>query len=135
MTLRRPAERLLISAAACWQLGLAAVTLIPYRLWFEDAGHQSLIDQGAESSAGVVSELSGVLMAYGLVLVVGAIVSAFLVWRLTQISTRVVVVWLAACLVGAFITTDVIGALLYSVALTVYLARTRAAVKVVALQD
>lgn len=103
-------------------------------MWFEGEGQAALARGAAESSAGLVSELSGVLMTYGLILVIGALITGLIAWRLPQLTARTVIIWLAVCLVAAFVTTDFIGALLYSITLVFYVARARALAKVVALK-
>jgi hypothetical protein len=126
---RRLPERLVMSAAVFWQIGLAAITLVPYRLWLEDASQTTLHASNANVEPNVLNHVSGVLTAYGLILVAGALVTALLAFRLTMIRQRSVVMWLATCLGGAMLTTDLIAALLYSVALVIYVARNRAVSK------
>jgi hypothetical protein len=127
--MRRSPERLVMSAAVFWQIGLAAITLFPYRSWLEDVGQTTLHASSADIESNVLNHVSGVLSAYGLILLAGALITALLAFRLTMIRQRTVVIWLAACLGGAMLTTDLIAALLYSVALVLYVARNRAASK------
>ena len=125
-TPRRRAERLLLFTAAGWNAALAAVTLFPFQLWFSSTGYQGLEEAESLGSASMVTEVTAVLRAYGIAVLLGALVTACIAWRLRMEHSRAVTWWLIACVVGTFLTRDVVSVLLFSVCLAVYLSRSRA---------
>ncbi|GAA3236905.1 hypothetical protein [Nonomuraea helvata] len=117
--MQRRLERRLLVAAAVWTGLLALVTLFPYRMWFE---------QVAAGSAGesLIAGASAVVGVYGLVLLLVALVTGWLAWRIGTRPGAAVLWWAGACAVGALLTRDVVGCLLFSVVCAVYAARSRA---------
>lgn len=119
-------DRVAVAAAATWTLALAVVTLFPYQTWFTGAGYEVLQDADALGSSGAVAEIAGVIRVYGTALIVAAAVTGLLAWRLGERAPRAGLWWLGACVLGALLTRDVVGVLLFVVALALVLARSRA---------
>ncbi|MDZ5076007.1 hypothetical protein [Nesterenkonia sp. HG001] len=123
---RRRAERALLFIAAGWNAVLAVITLFPFQYWFASSGYQGLEEADALGSASMVTEVAAVVRTYGIAVLVGALLTAVIAWRLKIGHSRAVTWWLVACVVGTFITRDVVSVLLFSVCLAVYLSRSRA---------
>ncbi|GAA3051415.1 hypothetical protein GCM10010467_16250 [Actinocorallia glomerata] len=123
---RRRAERALLAVAAGWNGLLAVLTLFPYQYWFASSGYQGLEDAEALGSASMVTEVAAVVRTYGIAVLLGALLTAVVAWRLKLQHSRAVTWWLIACVVGTFLTRDVVSVLLFSVCLAVYLSRSRA---------
>lgn len=123
---RRRAERVLLFTAAGWNALLAVLTLFPFQLWFASTGYHGLEEADSLGSASMVTEVTAVVRVYGIAVLVGALLTAFVAWRLRLQHSRGVTWWLIACVAGTFLTRDVVSVLLFSVCLAVYLSRSRA---------
>ncbi|GAB3188353.1 hypothetical protein [Nesterenkonia suensis] len=123
---QRRAERVLLAGAAGWNALLAVLTLFPYQYWFASSGYQGLQDAEALGSASMVTEVAAVVRTYGIAVLLGALLTAVVAWRLKLQHSRAVTWWLIACVIGTFLTRDVVSVLLYSVCLALYLSRSRA---------
>jgi hypothetical protein len=119
----RQTERRLLAAAAAWWAALAVITLIPYRIWFEQRSSEAVGETGGES---LIAAASGAVAVYGMLVLLGAMVTGWLAWRIGTAHVGAVLWWTGACAAGALLTRDVIGCLLFTAAGTVYWARTRA---------
>jgi cation transporter-like permease len=123
---KRRLERWSLAAAAVWTGLIALVTLIPYRMWLEREGRAAGAAAGGSAGESLISGASAVVGVYGLVLLLVALVSAWLAWRAGNGPDTFVPWWTGACAVGALLTRDVVGCLLFSVACAVFWARIRA---------
>lgn len=123
---RRRAERTLLFLAAGWNALLAVLTLFPYQYWYASSGYRGLEDAEALGSASMVTEVAAVVRTYGIAVLLGALLTAVVAWRLRLEHSRAVTWWLVACVIGTFVTRDVVSVLLFSVCLAVYLSRSRA---------
>lgn len=121
--MQRRLERRLLVAAAIWTGLLALVTLFPYRMWFEQAAAGSAADS-------LIAGASAVVGVYGLIMLLVALVTGWLAWRIGTRPGAAVLWWTGACALEALLTRDVVGCLLFSVTCAVAAARTRALRKV-----
>lgn len=122
----RRAERLLLFSAALWSGAMAVVTLFPYQMWFTSVGYEALEAADAAGASGAVTEVVAVIRLYGIAVLLGALVTALVAWRMGPGHSRGVTWWLLACVAATFLTRDVVSVLLFSVCLAVYLSRSRA---------
>lgn len=125
---RRPRvpERVLMGVAAVWNLLLAVITLFPYQMWLTSEGYEVLGAEDAMDSGSAVAEVVSVVRLYGVVLLLFALVTAVIAWRMRAGHRRGVVWWLGIWVVLMLATRDVVSVLLLSVALVLYLSRSRA---------
>ncbi len=123
---RRRAERWILTSAAAWTTALAVVTLYPYLMWLTSSGYEALEAADALGSAAALNEVAAFVRLYGIALLLVGIATAVLAWRMPYAHRRGIVWWLALCTLGALLTRDIVGMLLFGVCLIVYLSRSRA---------
>lgn len=125
---RRPRlmERILLGIAAVWNFVLAVVTLFPYQMWLTSEGYEALEAEEAMGSGSAVAEVVSVIRLYGILLLLFALVTAVIAWRMRSPHRRGVVIWLVISTLFMLATRDVVSVMLLSVALVLYLSRSRA---------
>ena len=125
---RRPRlpERILMGSAALWNLLLAVITLFPYQMWLTSEGYDILGSEDAMDSGSAVAEVVSVVRLYGIALLLFALVTAVIAWRMSVAHRSGIVWWLGVGTLLMLATRDVVSVLLLSVALVLYLSRSRA---------
>lgn len=126
----RGMERKLLIVAASWNVITAIITIFGYSLWFKRTGVGELDSStlnGFMASSTFIDHISKVIVTFGLLIFVGALISYIVARNLRDDEIQYKsLVWIGCWGIIMLLSMDLIGFALYLITFVVYLSKNKA---------
>ncbi|KAB8137608.1 hypothetical protein F9U64_08820 [Gracilibacillus oryzae] len=128
--MKRGLERKFIIVGALWNLITAFLTMFSYNSWFNQEGAKQIENVDTNTmiaGSQMINNISQIIFLYGLFILIGAIINFLIATKIrdNDIQNKLMI-WFIIWAVTQLLAMDVIGFVLYMLAIVLYFSKNKA---------